>query len=400
MTLPAALGGTPAFPEWLRFARPLTPPLKAIFDRLEPSYKDGKLTKGPLLDELEEQLADRLGVAHAIGVSSCTTGLMLTLQAIGAGGSVVLPSFTFSATAHAAAWNGLTPVFAECDAHTLQLDPADAESRLAQSHAGAILATHVFGAPAPIDALTELATRRGVPLVFDAAHGLGTMYQGRQVGGFGDAEVFSMSPTKLVVAGEGGVVATNDAGIADTIRKGRDYGVELPGLNARLSEFHAATALVSLERLDEHVATRRALADRYAAGLDGIPGVRTPDVADGDVANYKDFTVVFDEAFGLDRDTIHAALEHEHIETRRYFWPPVHRLPAYADLPATDLPVTDRVASGVLSLPMFGDLGSDEVDRVVQALRAIHAHAEEIAATPIGGPDAGGSTASRSSVRD
>jgi dTDP-4-amino-4,6-dideoxygalactose transaminase len=405
MTLPAALGGPPAFSERLRFARPLTPPLDEIVARLRPSYEAGMLTNGPLLRELEERIAALLGVDHVVGVSSCTAGLMLTLQAIAPRERVVLPSFTFSATAHAVAWNGLTPAFAECDPWTLQLDPEDAESRVADSDAGAILATHVFGAPAPVHALTEVAARRRVPLVFDAAHGLGTMYDGRPVGGFGVAEVFSMSPTKLVVAGEGGIVATNDASLAATVRMGRDYGdpgdydTQFPGLNARLSEFHAATALVSLEHLDEQVAVRRALAARYAAGLSDTPGVRTPAVAAGDVANYKDFTVMFDEAFGLDRDAIAAALDREGIETRRYFWPPVHRHRAYAHLPATDLPVTDSVAGSVLSLPMFGDLTADDVDRVVEALRAIHDNAPAVAAA-VGERVGGAPMAWRTSARD
>jgi dTDP-4-amino-4,6-dideoxygalactose transaminase len=336
-----------------------------------------------LLRELEERLAERLGVAHAVGVSSCTAGLMLTLQAIGPRERVVLPSFTFSATAHAAAWNGLTPVFAECDPWTLQLDPLDAESRLGTGE-GAILATHVFGAPAPIHALTELAKRRRVPLVFDAAHGLGTMYAGQPVGGFGTAEVFSMSPTKLVVAGEGGIVTTNDASLAETVRMGRDYGdpgdynTAFPGLNARMSEFHAATALLSLERLDEQVDRRRALAARYVDGLVDVAGLRFPSVAADDVANYKDFTVMFDEAFGLDRDAVAFVLDAEGIETRKYFSPPVHRHDAYAHLREVDLPVTDIVAGSVLSLPMFGDLRDDEVDRVVEALRSIHENASAI----------------------
>jgi len=385
MTLPAVLGGPPAFPDRLRFARPLTPPLDDIVERLRPSYESGLLTNGPLLRELEQRLADRLDVAHVVGVASCTTGLMLTIQATGTRAPVVLPSFTFSATAHAAAWNGLTPVFAECDPWTLQLDPVDAESRLAASGAGMVIATHVFGAPAPVQALTELANRHRVPLVFDAAHGLGTMYAGRQVGGSGVAEVFSMSPTKLVIAGEGGVVATNDTALAESVRMGRDYGnrgdynTAFPGLNARLSEFHAATALVSLEHLDDHVATRCSLAERYTKGLVDVAGIRMPTVAADDVANYKDFTVMFDEAFGLDRDTVAIALEAEGIETRRYFWPPVHRHQAYAHLPKTDLPVTDGVAGSVLSLPMFGDLQEDAVDRVVEALRLIHDNAEAIA---------------------
>lgn len=385
MTRPAALGGAPAFPDGLRFARPLTPPLDDIVARLRPSYESGALTNGPLVRELEEHLAQRLGVAHVVAVSSCTAGLLLTLQALEIAGGVVLPSFTFSATAHAVAWNGLQPLFAECDPWTLQLDPADAESRLVEHGAGAILATHVFGAPAPVAALSDVARRHDVPLVFDAAHGLGMQHGGVPAGGFGVAEIFSMSPTKLVVAGEGGVVSTNDADLASTLVKGRDYGnggdynTQFAGLNARLSEFHAAMALASLEQLDDHVAARRAAATRYIDGLADVPGVRTPAVAADDVANYKDFTLVFDDAFGLDRDAVAAALLVEGIQTRPYFWPPVHRHDAYAHLPSVDLPVTDHVAASVLSLPMFGDLRHDEIDRVVAALRALHDHADEIA---------------------
>lgn len=404
MTLPAVLGGPPAFPDRLRFARPITPPLDDIVKRLRPSYEAGMLTNGPLLRELEQTLAERLGVAHVVGVSSCTIGLMLTLQAIGVRERVVMPSFTFSATAHAAAWNGLTPVFAECDPWTLQLDPVDADARVGTSGASAIIATHIFGAPAPVRQLTEVADRRRIPLVFDAAHGLGTMYAGRPVGGFGSAEIFSMSPTKLVVAGEGGIVATNDSALAGAVRMGRDYGdpgdynTAFPGLNGRLSEFHAATALISLEHLDEHVATRRALAARYVEGLVDVAGVRTPAVAHDDVANYKDFCVMFDEGFGLDRDTVAAALDAEGIESRPYFYPPVHRHQAYAHLPKTDLPVTDAVAGAVLSLPMFGDLRSDEVDRVVAALRTIHENAEGVRERVGAGERA--PVASRSSARD
>ncbi len=385
MTLPAVLGAEPAFPDGLRFARPVTPPFEEVAARLRPSYESGALTNGPLLHELEERLATMLEVEHVVAVASCTAGLLLTMQAVAPSGGVVLPSFTFSATAHAVAWNGLTPLFAECDRWTVQLDPDHAEARLIEHGAGAILATHVYGAPAPVEALTEIAARHHVPLVFDAAHGFGMRRRGRPAGGFGVAEVFSMSPTKLVIAGEGGAVSTNDASLADTLRMGRDYGhpgdydTRFHGLNARLSEFHAAMALCSLDGLDDHVATRRALAAHYAEGLADVPGLRTPAVAPDDEASFKDFTVIFDEAFGLDRDAVAAALLAEGVQTRRYFDPPVHRHRAYARAPKVDLPVTDAVAASVLSLPMFGDLRTDEVDRVVAALRAIHVHADEIA---------------------
>ena len=166
---------------------------------------------------------------------------------------------------------------------------------------------------------------------------------------------------------------------------GRDYGdpgnydTLFAGLNARMSEFHAAMALSSLEGLDDHVAARRAMAARYTDGLVDVPGVRGVAVAATDVANFKDFTLLFDAAFGLDRDAVGIALAAEGIDTRSYFYPPVHRHRAYAHLPETDLPVTDSVAGSVLSLPMFGDLRQSDVDAVVEALLAIHAHAEPIA---------------------
>lgn len=381
---PAVLGGTPAFPGELPFARPLVPPLDEVMTRLKASYDRGTLTNGPLTRELEAHAAERLGVAHVVAVANCTAGLMLALRALGPVEKVVLPSFTFSASAHAIAWNGYKPVFAECDPRTLQLDVGDAGARLVAAGAGALLATHVYGAPAPIDAVTELCARRGVPCVFDAAHGLGAEHDGQPLGRYGTAEVFSMSPTKLVVAGEGGLVTTNDDDVAASIRIGRDYGdpgdydTLFPGLNARMSEFHAAAALASFELLDEHVDRRRAIARRYREGLQGVAGLREPEVFIGDRSSYKDFSLIVEDAFGLDRDALRHALLLEGINTRPYFSPPVHRQKAYAHLPAVDLPVTDAMSGSVLSLPMFGDLRDDDVDTVVEVIGALHAHAAEI----------------------
>lgn len=383
--MPAILGSSPSFPEGLRFAKPLTPPLDAVVARLAPSYEAGQLTSGALVRELEDAVAERLDVRAVVAVNSCTSGLMLTLRSLGITGDVVIPSFTFAASAHAVAWNGLTPRFAECDPHAFQLDVADATTRV--DGAGAILATHIFGAPAAAESLVALGVDRSIPVVFDAAHAFGATRAGRPIGGFGAAEVFSLSPTKLVVAGEGGIVATNDPDLAALVRLGRDYGnpgdydMRYVGLNARMSELHAAVALESFAGLDAHLATRRALAARYVEGLTQLPGVLPQVVADGDESTYKDLTVIFDPAaFGLDREQVVAALRAEGIDTRRYFHPPIHQQQAYADSPAVDLPVTDDVADRVLSLPMFGELREDEVDRVVEVLADLHEHAEQIRA--------------------
>ncbi len=348
-------------------------------------YETGQLTNGQLVRELEARSAERLGVRHAIAVSSCTAGLMLSIQALCPRRGVVVPSFTFSASAHAVAWNGVPPVFAECDPTTFQLDPDDAGARIGA--ADAVLATHVFGAPCAVDDLVTLARRQEVPIVFDAAHAFGARHGDRAVGGFGDAEVFSLSPTKVVVAGEGGIVATDRDDVAEAVRIGRDYGnpgdydTRFCGLNARLSEFHAAMALESLELLEDHLATRRQMAARYVDGLEALDGVRCQAVGDGDLSTYKDFTIDIDAArLGLDRDLVARALAADGVETRRYYWPPIHRQQAYGQVAPAELPVTDAVAARVLSLPMFGSLTPMAVDRVVEVLADIAEHAEAIRA--------------------
>jgi dTDP-4-amino-4,6-dideoxygalactose transaminase len=195
---PALLGGAAAFPDGLPLTRVRLPDVPALTKRIEKILETGHLTDGPTVQELEERVAQRLGVAHVVAVSSCTTGLMLVLQALGAAGRVVMPSFTFSATAHAADWVGGIPVWAEIDPERLTLDPDDAATQI--GGASALMATHVYGTPCQVEALQQVADTAGVPLVYDAAHGLGSVRRGTPVGNFGTAEVFSLSPTKVAVA--------------------------------------------------------------------------------------------------------------------------------------------------------------------------------------------------------
>lgn len=385
MTKLAVLGGAPAFADGLPFARPAAPPLAAVVARLEAGYARGMLTNGPLVRQLEAAVAERLGVDHVVAVSSCTTGLMLSLHAlIGPGDDVLMPSFTFAATAHAATWVGATPRFAECAPADGLLDLDDAATRL--DGAAALLATHVFGAPCHPTQVEALASTHQVPVVFDAAHGLGARHGGRPLGGFGTAEVFSLSPTKLVVAGEGGLVTTNDAELADHVRLGRDYGNPgnydsvFAGLNGRMSEFHAATAIESLARLDAHLARRVELVKGYQAGLAGVPGIRTQAIAAGDDSTWKDLTIVVDETeFGVDRDTLRRALWAEGIDTRCYFSPPIHRHNAYAHLSPVELVATDWLAARVVSLPLWRDLPDGAVEIVTGVIAGVHEAASALA---------------------
>lgn len=346
---------------------------------VERILRSGVLTNGPYVRDLERRAAEYLGVRHCVAVASCTTGLMLLLRAADLSGDVIVPSFTFAATAHAVAWNGLRPVFADIDPGTLTLAAAPVARRLGV-RTSAILATHTYGTPCDVEALAEVADRAGIRLFFDAAHAFGSRHGPTAVGGFGDAEVFSLSPTKVLVAGEGGIIATNDDELAERCRIGRDYGnpgdydCSFVGLNARMSEVHAAIALASFEGLEARIAERNHLAVAYRADLDNISGITFPEVRAGDRSTYKDFTILVDaESFGLPADELGPALAAVGIETRRYFSPPVHRMRAYRFAGSTNgnLSVTERMADRVLSLPMWAGL-AEHRSRVVDAIARIH----------------------------
>src|SRR6185436_14437468 len=238
---PAFLGNEPIFAERIPIAKPTLPQFEEIAAELEEILESGILSKGLHRLALEEAVAELLGVEHAIAVSSCTAGLMLTYQALGlSGAEVVVPSFTFMASVSALLWIGARPIFADVDAGTTNLDPAAAEASITKN-TRAIVAVHNSGNPAAIADLQQVAENHNLRLVFDAAHAFGASYQGEEIGAQGDAQVFSLSPTKLVVAGEGGIVVTNDGQLADHVRIGREYGncgdydSAFPGLNARLT---------------------------------------------------------------------------------------------------------------------------------------------------------------------
>jgi len=345
------------------------------------------LTNGGLVRELEQAMAERLGVVHVIATSSCTSALMLVVQALieGRPGPVVMPSFTFSATAHAVAWNGREPRFVEMDPATFQVDPDAFAAAL--PGASAAMAVHLYGAPATPAVLESLAADAGVPLLFDAAHAIGARSGGRAIGGFGVAEVFSLTPTKVMVAGEGGLVATDDDDLAARLRIGRsyaapgDYDTQFNGMNARMSELHAAVALESLKLLDSSLERRRSIAACYGDAFASVPGVSPQVVPDEDVSSYKDFTFSVEAAvFGLTRDELVAVLASEGIDTRNYFDPPTHRQRAYRHIDAPELPVTDAIASSVVSIPIYPDLLHEEQDRIIEVIEDAHRHAAELRA--------------------
>lgn len=364
----------------LRFIKPTLPEWETVASLYRDIYNSGVITNAALVERLESAVAEYIGVKHCIAVSSCTSGLILTMKAFDLRGEVILPSFTFFASGEAILWNGLRPVFADCELDTWNIDPADVARRVTPRTA-AILGVHLYGNPSKVEEISCIAERSDIKLIFDAAHAFGSLRQGVAVGGFGDAEVFSLSPTKLLVAGEGGLVTTNDSVLARRLRAGRNYGdlgaydPELLGMNARMSEFNAALALAGLEILANKIARHGEIAALYTTLLSDLPGVRFQAVYDGNVSTYKDFSIHVSSPSGkLLSSQLCAALQARNIPTKRYFYPPLHQQQIFAGLQSEidlPLPVTEFISEGVVSLPIYESLPDKTVETIAATVREI-----------------------------
>ena len=376
--------------EIIPITKPTLPPLEDYQSRLKRLWETGQVTNGTLVRETETLLKDYIGSTDCIAMANCTTGLILALKALGLKGAVVVPSFTFFATAHSLIWNGLEPVFTDIDKHTWNLSPASVKEVLEQRHdINAILGVHVFGNPCQVEELEALAGEYGVKLLFDSAHALGSESNGKKVGTFGEVEVFSLSPTKPLVAAEGGVASTGSSELAEVLRCGRDYGnvgdydPGFVGLSARLSELHAAMALGSLEMLETNIERRNNVVARYASALGSISGIRFQRVGDNDRSTFKDFTLFIETSeFGMSRDALSWWLDRRNIDTRKYYSPPVHRTKAYWDRWGKRydeaLPVTNSVSQRVLSVPIWSHMETEVIDRVCETIIEANASAEKI----------------------
>lgn len=384
--LPAALGGPVPFPETLPISQPTLPDIESTLDALRAVLTSFQLTNHRRVREFEEQVAAALGVEHVVALSSCTSGMALTLHVLGVRGAVGVPAFTFPATAHAILWNGLRPVFLDCDEGSLTLDPASLESA-DDAELAAVMPVYVFGNAPRWPAILEIARRRNLTVVSDAAQALGTRVGERFAGTFGDAEVFSLAPTKLAYAGEGGLVTTADGRLAHELRAARNYGHHgdydstLKGLNARMSEFHAVVASATFAQLERSIARRETLVALYRRRLEALPGVRFQTFQPGVRPTHNYIVIFVDGArFGLAASELKAALERAGVVTRRYFHPPVHRQTLYRPYAPADesrLSQTMRVSEQVLCLPLFTHMSEESVERVCLEVRLLHEHAAE-----------------------
>lgn len=372
------------------------PPLEALEGPFREILANGRITNfGRYVQQLEKEAGGYLGGTHAVCLSSATAGLIMTLQALELpkGSRVALPSFSFVATAQAVLYAGCTPEFVEIGADG-NADPADLARTLATAaDVRAVLLVHMYGLPCAIDEITAVVgqaeKRRGykIPVVYDAAHAFGSIRQGQRVGGFGDAEVFSTSVTKLMTSVEGGIVSSRNQALIDRLKKMRNYGIEshynahYPGLNGKMSEFHALVGLYNLARLDELLAARAERAAFYASQVHARTACHVLVAPVGVMSTYKDFTIVLPDGLRAHRDAIIALLAERGIETRAYFHPPIHEQRFFQPFAHRPLPVTEDFSRRVITLPFFSTITEDDMTAVVDGLVAAEARFAESSPT-------------------
>jgi dTDP-4-amino-4,6-dideoxygalactose transaminase len=367
------------FPSWQQYEATM----RGIFER---QYYTNQ---GPLTDQFEQALCAFLGVRHAICVTNATIGLLMAVKALELTGKVIVPAFTFSATAQALTWSGVEPAFCDVDPRTHQMC-ADSAAGLIDPDVSAILGVNLWGDSCRPRVLQQLADQHGLKLFFDSAHAFGCGVDGVAIGNFGSIEVFSFHATKILSATEGGCVCTNDDKLAARLRNIRSsYGagppVEVPlTSNGRMSEAQAAIGLLSLDEYPRVVALNRSLFERYRTGLRGIPGLRLLEACSVDRTNYQYVVAEIDPSeFGLTRDQLLTVLKADNINVRRYFYPGLHRafpyrdtLPQYLD----SLPYTDRLCRDSIQFPIGAPVSEPMVDRICARIAATRRLAPRIRA--------------------
>lgn len=367
-------GAPPAFAKPLHVGRPNIGDRTRFHALVDESFNRHYLTNnGPLVREFEQRVATYLGVHHCVAMVNGTSALEIAVRALGLSGEVILPSFTFVATAHAISWLGLTPVFADIDPTTHMLDPHSARQAITP-RTSAILAVHLWGGSAAVDELQKVADQQGLSLFFDAAHAFSSSYKNRRIGNFGACEVFSFHATKFLNTLEGGAVTTNNDALADKLRLMRNFGFEGPdsvisiGINGKMTEAAAAMGIVNLESLDHFLAINRRNMDAYRRGLAGVRGIRVLSQDSAGESNLQHVVIECGPDCPAARDDILAALRAENVLARRYFWPGCHRMSPYSQA-EIHLPNTCRVSDRVIILPTGTAIDEQEIETICAIIR-------------------------------
>lgn len=375
-------GATPAFEQPLHVGRPNIGNRVEFLNRVEQILDNQWLTNnGPMVQEFERRIATHLGVKHCVAMCNGTVAMEIAIRALGLEGEVIVPSWTFVATAHALYWQGITPVFADINPATHNLDP-EAVRRMITPRTTGIIGVHVWGRAAPVHELQAIADEHGLKLMFDAAHAFGSTYKGQSIGRFGACEVFSFHATKSFNTFEGGAVTTDDDELAETMQLMRNFGfagydnVIHPGTNGKMIEVCAAMGLTNLDSIPDIFAANRQNHRAYKKAIAGIPGISLLDY-DGSEQNSHHYVVIeIEEIFPASRDEIVATLQAENVLARKYFWPGSHMMKPYRDLyphAGLVLPNSNAVAERVIVLPTGSTLPDDAIALIENLLSCLAA---------------------------
>ncbi|MDY6987000.1 MAG: aminotransferase class I/II-fold pyridoxal phosphate-dependent enzyme [Thermodesulfobacteriota bacterium] len=351
----------PAFDTPLHVGRPNVGDRERLIGRIEGILDRHWLTnRGTLVEKLESRLQDYLGVRHCISMCNGTVALEIAIRALGLEGEVIVPSFTFIATAHALQWQEITPVFCDIAPATHNIDPERIEALITPRTTG-IIGVHVWGKPCDTEPLQALSHRHGLRLMFDGAHAFGCSHKGTMIGNFGECEVFSFHATKVFNTFEGGAVATNNDDLAEKIRLMQNFGfsgldkVIYIGTNGKMNEACAAMGLTNLESLDGFMETNRRNYHIYRKRLARIPGIRLLPYDTSEKSNWQYVVLEIDDTeYGTSRDDLMENLHTKGVRARRYFYPGCHRMEPYQSYyPHSHLllPATERLCNRVLQLP-------------------------------------------------
>lgn len=357
--------------------QPSLPPLNEFLPYLEKIWDSKILTNGGSFhQQLELALRDYLGVDHIALFANGTIALLTALKALGISGEVITTPYTFVATSHALKWNDLKPVFADIDPETLNLDPASIEAAITP-RTSAILPVHCYGTPCEVDAISDIAHRHNLRVIYDAAHAFGVRDQGGSILRHGDLSILSFHATKVFSTLEGGAIICRDAKILDRINRMKNFGfvdeitVTEIGINGKLNEISAAFGLAQLSGLHDALDRRSKIDQGYRKALSGLKGIRPISRLYGCSANFGYFPILVSDDYPLTRDELYLALRESGIYARRYFYPLTSEFPMYAGLPSANprnLPIATAISRQIICLPIFAEMAETELDRVVDVL--------------------------------
>ncbi len=348
------------------------PPLEEFIEEIKPIWESHWLTNmGIYHERFKEELNQYMGVDHTELFVNGHMALEMTIQAMGLTGEVITTPFTFVSTTHAIVRNGLTPVFCDIRPEDFTMDPSRIEALITE-RTSAIIPVHVYGNICDVDAIEAIARKHGLKVFYDAAHAFGERYDGKSVGSFGDASMFSFHATKVFHSIEGGAVCYHDPALGKELYKLKNFGilseevVDGVGANAKMNEFQAAMGLCNLRHLEEEIGKRKKAALRYQERLSGIPGIRLLTPSAGTESNYAYMPAVFDEeVFGAGRDEIYNRLKARGIGARKYFYPLTSACDCYRGrFFPEETPVALKASHQVLTLPLFAGLETDDVDMI------------------------------------